>query len=301
MKILNFGSCNIDFVYSLDHICKPGETIGADALSRFPGGKGLNQSIAIARSGETVCHAGSIGEDGAFLRDVLSESGVDVRYLRMTDTPSGQAIIQVDSKGENCIILFHGANYTNDPAYMDSVLKDFDSGDILVLQNEITNLSYLIEKGYEKGMRLILNPSPFDASLKEIDLNKISVLILNEIEGCDFTGEEEPEKICAYFTEKYENLGVMLTLGSRGCVYADRTGSYPCPAFRVSVVDTTSAGDTFTGYFISGLIRELPIEQTLRLASAASALAVSREGASASIPVRAEVEAFLAELEKTQK
>ncbi len=293
MKILNFGSCNIDFVYSLDHICKPGETIGADALARFPGGKGLNQSIAIARSGEKVFHAASIGEDGLFLREVLEESGVDVRYLRVTDTPSGQAIIQVDSKGENCIILFHGANYTNDPEFMDGVLADFEAGDILVLQNEITHLRHLIDKGSEKGMRLIFNPSPFDASLKDIDLNKISVLILNEIEGCDFTGFDDPEKICAYFTEKYPNLGVMLTLGSKGCMYADKNGVRRCPSFRVPVVDTTSAGDTFTGYFISGLIRELPIEQTLRLASAASALAVSREGASSSIPVRAEAEEAL--------
>ncbi len=169
-KILNFGSLNIDRVYRVEHFVRPGETISSRGYQCFPGGKGLNQSIAAARAGAPVFHAGTVGTDGDFLAELLRESGADIRYVRKTDGMTGHALIQVNDEGENCIILYQGTNFDNDTAYMEQVLSDFGTGDILLLQNEISNLSYLLKRGKEKGMRIMLNPSPMDAGLAGEDL-----------------------------------------------------------------------------------------------------------------------------------
>ena len=165
MKILNFGSLNIDKVYKVPHFVRPGETISSRSYESFPGGKGLNQSIAVSRAGAAVFHAGTIGKDGLFLKEILERSGADTRYLRECGEVTGHALIQVSEEGENCIILFNGSNYENDRGFMDEVLKDFSKGDILLLQNEISNLDYLLQRGKEKGMRIMLNPSPMDGHL----------------------------------------------------------------------------------------------------------------------------------------
>lgn len=296
MRIINFGSCNIDYVYRVSHFVKAGETIGAEELNRYPGGKGLNQSIAIARSGTKVYHAGCIGKDGEFLRELLADAGVDVSYLKTIDASTGHAIIQVDDKGENSIILHGGANHGISRDYMDAVLENFTSGDVLVLQNEINHLDYIIERASDKGMQIIWNPSPFQDTLLKIDLNKISVLILNEVEAYAFSGKKIPEEIASYFLKNYENLKIVLTLGAKGSFYIDKDNLLYCPAYCVEAKDTTSAGDTFTGYYIAGLMQQMKTEEILQYASAAAALAVSREGAASSIPVKEEVAAALIQL-----
>ncbi len=295
MKILNFGSCNIDHVYSVLHITKPGETVAADVLSEFPGGKGLNQSVAIARSGEKVYHAGCIGKNDTMLEEFLISAGVDTRYLKRTDEVTGHAIIQVDDSGENSIIIYHGANYAITKEYIDEVLEDFDSCDVIVLQNEISNLDYVIEKAYKKNMTIILNPSPIDEEVLSIDLNKISVILLNRGEGFSFTGEEQTEKICDYFIEHYDNLKVVLTLGKDGCCFIDCKNKIKlfCPVFKTEVKDTTGAGDTFTGYFVSAFVKNMEMMSALKYSSAASSIAVSRDGAASSIPLYKEVEDFI--------
>lgn len=293
MKILNIGSCNIDYVYELSHIVTPGETADSKSLSLFPGGKGLNQSIAAARSGIDIFHAGCVGNDGLFLKELLESSGVNTKYLKVEDASSGHAIIQVDQNGENSIILYHGTNYMIDKNYIDSVLADFSEGDILILQNEISNLQYIIDKAYKKKMKIVLNPSPITDELKKIDLSKISILILNEIEAFSFSGEKKTDKICEYFKNTFPNLSVVLTLGSKGSIYIDKNDKIFCPSYSVDVVDTTSAGDTFTGYFISGLVKGIKIKNALKLATAAAAISVSRKGASSSIPKIDEVDEAL--------
>ena len=153
MKIVNFGSCNIDHVYSLENIVRPGETVSTYSLELFEGGKGLNQSIAAARAGMSVFHAGCIGQDGEMLSSLLSNSGVDIRYLKvLEDEKTGHAIIQVSGKGENCILLYGGANLAVSREYIDEVISSFDSFDILLLQNEISNVDYLVEAAHKKGM-----------------------------------------------------------------------------------------------------------------------------------------------------
>ena len=289
MKVLNFGSCNIDFVYSTPHIVRPGETVSASRLDQFAGGKGLNQSIALAKAGAEVYHAGCIGTDGEMLRTLLRKSGADITYIRTEECKSGHAIIQVNDQGENSIIIHSGANGMVTKEYIDEVLSHFSHSDMLVLQNEISNVDYLVRRAYERGMQIMLNPSPYNENLSAVDYSMLNYLILNEVEACEISGKDDIDEIIGFFREKYPALRVMLTLGSRGCVYFDRELELRQSAFIIEVKDTTAAGDTFTGYFAAGIARKEPIAKILKTASAASAIAVSRNGAAPSIPWAEEV------------
>ena len=296
MKILNFGSCNIDFVYSVDSIVQAGETISAGSMNQYPGGKGLNQSIALARAGAAVYHAGCIGADGTFLHTLLSESGVDTTCLRTVDERTGHAIIQVDKNGENCIFIYSGANGMITEEQIDSVLARFDKDDFLLLQNEINHIDMIITKAYARGMKIILNPSPFNEIVAHIDLNKISYLILNETEAFGIAGTSEPQAFAEWVTAHYSKLKTVLTLGKNGCVYIGCENILYHPAFDVDVTDTTAAGDTFTGFFIASLCKHKEIYDCLWLASAAAAIATSREGAASSIPTIDKVEHTIASM-----
>ena len=289
MKVLNFGSLNLDYVYQVESILIPGETQASKSRQIFCGGKGLNQSIALAKAGIPVYHAGLIGEGGEPLLEVCKENGVNTEFIRQIPGPCGHTVIQVDENGQNCILLFGGSNRSMTKEFVDTVLDSFEEGDIILLQNEINELDYIIDRAYEKHMMIILNPSPFDNALENCDLSKISLFLMNEIEGFQITGEKEPDKILAKVKALYPKAKVALTLGGDGSVYQDETGIYRQGIFKVKAVDTTAAGDTFTGYFISSIIDGLPVQDGLELAAKASAIAVSRPGATASIPLRSEV------------
>ena len=182
MKILNFGSCNIDFVYKLDHIVTIGETETSNSMQVFPGGKGLNQSVALAKAGMEVYHAGCIGTDGEMLTDVLESNGVDISNIKKVAEKTGHAIIQVSSKGDNSIFLYPGSNAKITEEFVDEVLDKFQKGDMLLLQNEINKIDYIIEKAYKKGMYIIFNPSPYNDEIKNLDFNMLSYIIINEVE-----------------------------------------------------------------------------------------------------------------------
>lgn len=289
MKVLNFGSLNLDYVYQVESILIPGETQASKDRQIFCGGKGLNQSIALAKAGIPVYHAGLIGEGGEPLLEVCKENGVSTEFIRQIPGPSGHTVIQVDKNGQNCILLFGGSNRSMTREFVDEVLDSFEEGDIILLQNEINELDYIIDCAYARHMMIILNPSPFDQALEHCDLTKISLFLMNEIEGFQITGEKEPDKILQKVKELYPNAKVVLTLGSDGSVYQDDTEIYRQGIYKVKAVDTTAAGDTFTGYFISSIIDGLPVQEGLKLAARASAIAVSRPGATASIPLRSEV------------
>lgn len=295
MGILNFGSLNIDKVYKVSHFVKPGETIAAKSYSCFPGGKGLNQSVAVAKAGEKIFHAGTIGNDGEFLREILKESGADDRYLRTSDTVTGNAIIQVADNGENCIILFGGSNLENTKEYIDEVLIHFGENDILLLQNEISNLDYLLLRASEKRMRVMLNPSPINEDIKKMDLSGVTWLILNEVEGEELTGENVPEKILEVLSKKYSCKEIILTLGKKGSMHYENGVVNRQECITVKTVDTTAAGDTFTGYFLAMVSKNVEAKVALEIASYASAIAVGRAGASVSIPFMEEVEMIRSE------
>ncbi len=290
MKILNFGSCNIDIVYTVDHIVRPGETISVDNIETFVGGKGLNQSVALANAGAKVYHAGCIGSDGAILSDFMQSAGVDLTYLRVADIKTGQATIQVDKNGENAIFLYAGANHAITEKYVDSVLSNFAEGDFLLLQNEINNIDYIIDKAYERGMKIFFNPAPFNKIAAGIDLNKLYCIIPNEIESSGYTGREDYNAFVELIKNSYPNLRAVVTLGKRGCVYIDEENILYQSAFNVEAVDTTAAGDTFVGYFIAQISAGKSVKEAIKTACAASAVTVSRKGAAPSIPIIDEVE-----------
>ena len=300
MKILNFGSLNVDYVYSVDYFVRAGETLKVNAREVLPGGKGLNQSVALARAGADVCHAGCIGADGEFLRDLLNKNGVDTAYLRTINGMQGHTVIQVDSKGENCILLYGGSNRQISEEQIDETLAHFGEGDWLVLQNEVNNLPRIVDAACARGMKIVLNPSPYEEGLKAVDFGKLSWLLVNEVEACQCSGSDEPEQAWDVLHGRYPNLSVLITLGGAGsiahAVTSEGLDTVRQQAFRADAVDTTAAGDTFTGYFIGGLAEGRPLAECMRRASMASAISVTRMGAAVSIPKKEEVEARLAEV-----
>lgn len=286
MKILNFGSLNLDYVYSLEHFVTPGETITAGDYKVNAGGKGLNQSIALARAGAEVYHAGCVGNEGEQLIELLNESGAKTDYIKTVDTATGHAIIQVDSEGQNCIIIFGGANQKITKDHIKEALDIFCEGDILVLQNETNALEDLINAAYDKKMKIAFNPSPFEKKLLDLPLQKITWFLVNEVEGKEISGESDPQKTVSGIIAKYPSAEVVLTLGPNGVLYGKGDLRIAHPAHKAKVLDTTAAGDTFTGYFLYAVSSGESVEYALNLASAASAYAIGIKGAAKSIPYK---------------
>jgi ribokinase len=293
MDILNFGSLNFDHYYYVDHMVRAGETLAPDRTETIIGGKGLNQSIAAARAGATVFHAGCVGPDGKALLEYLQADGVDTRHIRTVEECSGHTVIQLDRNGQNSILLYGGSNLCQTTEQIDHVLAAFAPGTPLLLQNEINHLSYLANRAADAGFRVCLNPSPANTALEGVDYGKLYLLILNELEGEQLTGQHDPAAMLAAFREKHPGLKVLLTLGGDGALYLEDGHTYSQPIFSVPVADTTGAGDTFTGYFLCEHLRGAPPAQSLRMAAAAAAVAVSGIGAAPSIPTRERVLEFL--------
>lgn len=317
MRVLNFGSLNLDYVYEVPHFVAPGETLSAAKQSVNPGGKGLNQSVALARAGADVYHAGVLGNGGAMLQDVLEASGVHTDFLEKRDVVQGNAVIQVNADGENCIILYGGSNQCITDEQVDETLAHFGADDWLILQNEINANARIVDKAYERGMKIVLNPSPFDARLDDVDFAKIDWLLVNEVEAEQMTGHAQPDEAWKVIHKKWPQLSCVFTLGADGSVAfrvdeardgalsnADGANKAPsaCKAERaggverreqaalsVKAVDTTAAGDTFTGYFVAELMQGADLSRALQMATTAAAISVTRAGAAASVPTRAEV------------
>jgi ribokinase len=290
MKVLNFGSLNLDHFYEVEHIVQPGETISSGKYRLACGGKGLNQSVALAHAGAEVFHSGKVGKDGEALLACLKAAGVDTRYIKVTEeAPSGHAIIQVDKSGQNSIIIHGGANREIQKEDIGRVLGDFGLGDYLLLQNEVSLIPEMIEQAKRRGLSIALNPSPMDGRLTGYPLEKVDYFIINEIEGRELSGESEPQAMLGAMRERYPEAATLLTLGEQGVLYADRQNSLAVPAEKVKAVDTTAAGDTLTGFFIARKLAGQPIETCLRIACHAAAICVIRRGAADSIPWLREV------------
>lgn len=289
MKVLNIGSCNIDYIYEVNHMVRPGETQTVQNLQVVSGGKGLNQSIALAKAGVDVYHAGLVGKDGTLLKQTLERYGVKTDYVHEVEGPSGHAIIQIDGNGENSILVYPGANHLFDEQKIDELFTHFEAGDLLLLQNEINEMPLIVNKAYEKGLKIAINPAPFNDQIKQIPLHLVDYLILNEIEGQDLTKETDDFKVLEKLKTMYPKTHLLLTRGSKGVLYAHEDVMIEQSAYKVEAVDTTAAGDTFIGYFVSGLVRGLSMDDILKLASLASSITVTRKGSSTSIPTLEEV------------
>ena len=293
MKVLNFGSLNLDYVYQVEHFVQPGETLSADSQAVNPGGKGLNQSSALAKAGAEVFHAGCLGLGGERLGELLQQNGVDTRFLQFADTLQGNAVIQVNREGQNCILLYGGSNQCVTEEQIESTLAYFSAGDWLVLQNEINKLPLIVEKACARGMRIALNPSPYNGKLNDVDFGKLSWLLANEVEAEQLSGSDKPEETWRLLHEQYPRLNLLVTLGGEGSVAFTESEAVRQAAFQVKAVDTTAAGDTYTGFFVAGLMEGRPLPDCMRRASLASSIAVTRPGAAGSIPTKEEVEQAL--------
>lgn len=295
MKVVNFGSLNLDYLYHVPHTAVAGETISAKSYAISVGGKGLNQSIAAARAGVSVCHAGLVGKEGGILVDCLRESGVDVSLVQPTSAPQGHAMIQINDDGNNCIIVFGGSNQEVSREYIDQTLEGMGPGDYVMVQNEVSNVGHIISAANALGCTVVFNASPIDSSLLQLDYSQVDWLVVNELEGMAIAGCEDIEGIIPALTEKFPELHIILTLGGSGSLCSSGGQLWKQEALPARVVDTTGAGDTFLGYCVAGLIRGDDIPTILRTATGASSLAVSSLGAAASIPCREQVMEYLAQ------
>ncbi len=295
MKIVNLGSLNVDHVYRVDHFLLPGETKASRSMTTNAGGKGLNQSVAAARTGVDVYHAGYYGQGSELLIDALTRAKVRLDLMEAKDMPNGHAIIQVDDAGQNCILLYGGTNVCLTEAYVDRVLDACTPDDILLLQNETNLLPYIIEAAAKRGIPAAMNAAPMDEGVKAYPIGKLRYLIVNEIEGAALAGGSTFEETMANLIAAYPQTGILLTLGSAGAWFHDGERDIRMGCAKVPhVVDTTAAGDTFLGYFLAGMLQKLDPAKALERATFASALTIQKPGAADSIPNVDEVEAVMA-------
>lgn len=286
MKVLNFGSLNYDHVYEMDHFTEPKETQSSLSYGRNYGGKGLNQSIALAKAGMPVYHAGRVGSDGQDFIDYLNRYGVHTDYLMKDDSQAtGHAIIEV-CKGQNRIILHGGANQAIDEQQIDDVLEHFGNEDVLLIQNEISSMTYLINRAFEKGMKIVFNTAPMDGKVFSYPLDKISIFIVNEIEGAGLARLEtrDLDEIIKGLRAVYPNKEIVMTAGEEGSYYMHKDILIHQDAYQVEAVDTTAAGDTFTGFFLASMMKDGDVAAALDLASRAASITVQGKGAAQSIP-----------------
>lgn len=296
MKALCFGSLNIDYTYQVDHFVKSGETLASSGMQQFHGGKGLNQSIALARAGMETWICGAIGADGRPLMEELDQAGVHTEYLLLLKSqPTGHAIIQRTRNGANCILLYAGANHCITQECIERALEAFEPGDLVLISNEINALPQIVEAAHAKGMRVALNASPMDESLKAIPPESIDILLLNHVEAAmlmDMDPDTDADTLAAGLIARLPETQVVLTLGNRGAMVLQHGRVHMQPALPVRPVDTTSAGDTFTGYYLAALLGGSTMAEAALTATKAASISITREGASASIPGRAEVDGW---------
>lgn len=294
MAVINFGSINIDHVYQVDHFVQPGETLSSSHYQQLLGGKGANQSIALAKAGSDVKHVGRINELDAHFKQTMIKHGIDCRFVTCTDTPTGHAIIQVNSAGENAIVLFGGANQEMDKQDILRALDVAEKGDWVLTQNETSCIDEVLQQATQNQLKVAFNPAPMTESVKSLPHDCIDLLIVNEVEASEIAGVSDLQHVEEYFRKDWPHAEVLITLGKSGVRMLRKEETIDVPAFVVDAVDTTAAGDTFIGYFLSAYSQRMDAKQALTRACAASAIAVTRIGAAQSIPSVEEVEEFLA-------
>jgi ribokinase len=286
MAIYNLGSINVDLLYAVPHLPGPGETLAATAFRRGLGGKGANMAVAAARGAARVVHIGAVGADGRWAKDLLTEYGVDTRHIAVVDEVTGHAIILLDPAGENAIVINPGANHAISREHIGLALAEASPGDMLVLQNETSEQAFCAETGSDLGLRVVYAAAPFDAEAVRAVLPHLDMLILNAVEA---------EQLSQALGRGPGALGiadVIVTLGAKGSSWFHGNDGLvrEYPALPVIPVDTTGAGDTFTGYLLAGLDRGMPMEQAIALATKAAALMVTRVGTADVIPDLLEIE-----------
>lgn len=278
--IWNLGSINADNFYRVPHLPEPGETLAATGFDRGLGGKGANMSVAAARAAARVMHIGAVGADGAWAKDRLLEYGVDTQHISVVALPTGHANICVDPAGENSIVLYPGANHAITEQMIGAALAEASPGDFLLMQNETLGQQFAAETAQTLGLRVAYAAAPFDAEAVAGLAHMADLLILNEVEAAQLlaaTGQELSDLPVD---------DVVVTLGGDGCKWVSNKGNITqtYAAYPADPVDTTGAGDTFTGYLLAGLDRGMDMADAIDLAMRAGALMVARHGTADVIP-----------------
>lgn len=288
-KVFVVGSVNMDLVISSERLPLIGETIHGKDFFTNPGGKGANQAVAARKLGADVRFCTCVGEDdfGTILTDVLKGYGVDTRYVKRVEGPSGCAVITVVN-GDNCIILGAGSNAKLDDKKVDVCLEEAEAGDIMLIQLEINHQTVLhaLKMAKEKGMITVLNPAPAQGLKKEF-LDYTDILIPNETEAVALGGKENLQDSVEELCKKVDT--VIVTVGSKGSIYCHKNErvNYACP--KVKAVDTTAAGDTFCGALCARLSMGYSIDEAIKFAHQAASLTVTKKGAQQSIPYEKDV------------
>lgn len=295
MTVFNIGSINIDHLYEVDHFVRPGETMSSTSYQQVLGGKGANQSVALAKAQADVKHVGALCRSDQHIFQQLKDYGVNTDNIDQVEVASGHAIIQLTPTAENSIILHAGANHCLTEDKIKSVLSAAKEGDWVLLQNETNLVAETLEWAQQVGAKVAFNPAPMDADLTRKVLSYIDLLIVNEVEAMDLAETDSIDEATKILPKQYPDLAVMMTLGKDGVRYFSKQKDLQVDAFNVEAKDTTAAGDTFIGFCLAELERGSSYETAMRTACAASAIAVTRLGAAPSIPSLDEVKAFLSQ------
>lgn len=282
MTIYNLGSINIDHIYTLPHLVRAGETLAATDMQSALGGKGANQSIAIARAGGQVCHGGMINQgDVSWLKEMI-DAGVETSFIIHSDLPTGHAIVAVDGKtAENQIILSPSCNANIPDDLVTTLLGNATSDDWALAQNETNKTAYFLKAAKAKGMKICYSAAPFIADITADLLPLVDLLIVNEGEYQDLKSH------IGHGDFGLDHL--IITKGGDGAFYQGVEGEFEIAAHQVDAVDTTGAGDTYLGYVLAGLDQSMGVKAAMEMASTAAAIQVTRFGASAAIPKKSEV------------
>lgn len=288
MAVYNLGSINADVFYTLPHLVGPGETLAASSLYEGLGGKGANMSVAVARAGSVVHHIGAVGADGAWAIERLADYGVGTSFIQAVDDKTGHAIIMVDDNGENAIVIYSGANLRVSDANIAQALGQARAGDMFITQNETNAQALAAKTAKDAGLHVAYAAAPFDASAVTAVLSYLDLLILNQIEA------EQLQSATGMPAHELPIADVIVTLGSSGCLWHDNSAGTETKfaAPKVTPIDTTGAGDTFTGFVLSALDQGKPMVEAIDLGTKAAAIMVTRKGTADVIPTLAEVQNF---------
>ena len=299
-QILVVGSCNTDMVIKAAHLPRPGETILGGTFFMNPGGKGANQAVAIARLGGPVTFICKTGSDifGHQSQQLFEEEGINTSYVFSdSGNPSGVALITVDEKAENCIVVASGANANLLPSDLEKAEEAIERADLVLMQLEVPmeTVCFVADIAWQKGKKVILNPAP--AHPLPVDLLRHLYLITpNETEAEMITGVKiTDESSAAEAARALSGMGVqhvIITLGSKGALIYSNGKAEMVPALKVEAVDTTAAGDVFNGALTVALSEGRSLKEAARFACKASAISVTRVGAQSSAPYRNEVDIF---------
>lgn len=302
MSIVVVGSSNTDMIIKVPHLPKPGETILGGEFTKAAGGKGANQAVAAARAGGEVKFIAKVGDDifGESAIDGFREDGIDVADVsKDANAPSGVAQIFVADDGENCIAVASGANAKLSKGDIDNAKDVIEAADVLLTQLEtpVETISNAIDIAREYGKTVILNPAPALPLPVEL-LAKISVITPNETEAELLSGIKVVDEASAVqASDVLKDKGVetvIITLGSKGAFVNHEGEQYLVPGFKVDVVDTTAAGDTFNGALAVALSQKKTFREGVKFANAAAALSVTALGAQPSVPFLKEINDFIA-------